>query len=67
MPDQYYNVSLFSNPGDKVQILVTSRGQICPIVFNFQDFVPIIEEEPYTEMLVQHFPINPDTYNNVGK
>ena len=30
-----YNVLLFSNPGDKVLILVTSRGQICPIVFYF--------------------------------
>ena len=34
---------------------------------SFKDFVPIIEEEQYTEMLVQHFPINPDTYGNVRK
>ena len=27
----------------------------------------MIEEERYTEMLVQHFSINPDIYGNVGK
>ena len=32
MPDQYLNVSFYSNQGYKVQILVESRGQICPIV-----------------------------------
>ena len=34
MPDQYFKVSLFSNPGDKVLILVESRGQIFLIVFH---------------------------------
>ena len=29
MPDQHFKVSLFSNPGEKVLILVKSRGQIC--------------------------------------
>ena len=33
MPKQHFNAILFSNPGDKVLILVESRGQICPIVF----------------------------------
>ena len=33
----------------------------------FKDFVPIIKEERYTEMLVQHFPINPDTHGNIVK
>ena len=27
----------------------------------------MIEDERYTEMLVQHFSINPDIYGNVGK
>ena len=30
MPDQQFKVWLFSNPGEKVLILVESRGQICP-------------------------------------
>ena len=33
-PDHHFNVSLFSNPGDKVLILVKSKGQICPVVFH---------------------------------
>ena len=33
-PDQHLNVWLSSNPGDKVQILVESMGQICPIVLH---------------------------------
>ena len=33
MQDQHFNVWLFSNPRDKVLILVESRGQIWPIVF----------------------------------
>ena len=32
--DQHLSVWLFSNPGDKVQILVESMGQICPIVLH---------------------------------
>ena len=32
--DQHLNVWLFSNPGDKVQILVESMGQICPLVLH---------------------------------
>ena len=32
--DQHLRVGLFSNPGDKVQILVESTGQICPVVFH---------------------------------
>ena len=47
--------------------MFTSRGQVYPIVFHFWDLVPMIEQQRYTEMLVQHFPINPDTYGNVGK
>jgi hypothetical protein len=31
IPDQYLGVWLFSNPGDKVQILVESTGQIFPV------------------------------------
>ena len=31
--EQHFNVWLFSNPEDKVMILVKSRRQICPIVF----------------------------------
>ena len=32
MPDQNFKVLLFSNPGEKVLILVKSRGQICPLL-----------------------------------
>ena len=31
IPDQHLSVWLFSKPGDKVQILVESTGQICPL------------------------------------
>ena len=31
--DQHFNVSMLSNPGKKVLILVESNGQICPVVF----------------------------------
>ena len=31
--NQQFNELFFSNPGDKVLILVESRGQICPNVF----------------------------------
>ena len=34
IPDQHLSVWLFSNPGDKVQILVKSMGQICPVVLH---------------------------------
>ena len=34
MQDQHFNVSFFSNPREKVLILVESRGQICPIVLH---------------------------------
>ena len=33
MQDQHFNVRLFSNPGDKVLILIEIRGQNFPIVF----------------------------------
>ena len=29
--DQHLSVWLFTNPGEKVQILVESTGQICPV------------------------------------
>ena len=32
--DQHLSVWLFSNPGDQVQILVESMGQICPVVLH---------------------------------
>ena len=34
IPDQYLSVWLFSNPMDKVQSLVKSNGQICPVVLH---------------------------------
>ena len=34
IPDQNLSVWLLSNPGDKVQILVESTGQICPVVLH---------------------------------
>ena len=45
MPNQHFRVLLFSNPGDKILILVESRGQICLIVFHiFRDLSPGLEE-----------------------
>ena len=45
MQDQLFNVWLFSNPGDKVLILVENRGQICPIVFLLsRNFFPRLEK-----------------------
>ena len=42
--DQHLSVWLFSNPGDKVQILVASTGQICPAVLHlFWNFSPGFE------------------------
>ena len=34
IPDQLLSVWLFSNPGNKVQILVESMGQICLVVLH---------------------------------
>ena len=34
IPDQYLSACVFSNPGDKVQILVESTGQIYPILLH---------------------------------
>ena len=34
IPIQHFNALFYSNPGDKALILVESRGQIFPIVFN---------------------------------
>ena len=34
IPDQLLSVLLFSNPGDKVQILVENTGRICPLVLH---------------------------------
>ena len=34
IPDQHLSVWLFSNPGDKVHILVESMGQICLVVLH---------------------------------
>ena len=34
IPDQHFSLWLFSNLGDKVQILVESTGQICPVVLH---------------------------------
>ena len=33
LSDQHFNLLFFSNPRDKVMILVESRGKICPVVF----------------------------------
>ena len=55
MQDQHFNDWLFSNPVDKVLILVESRGQICLKVFLFLDLVPWIGEYWCIKMLVWHF------------
>ena len=68
MPDRYYDLLLFSNPGNKVLILVTSRGQICPIVFNFSKTLSLLlQKERYTKIFVENFPIDPDKNGNVRK
>ena len=68
MQNQHFNVWLFSNPVDKVLILVKSRGQICSIVFLlFLDIVPWIGEQQCIEMLVLHFSSKPDMRGHVGK
>jgi hypothetical protein len=57
MLDQYYNVLLFSNPGDKVLILVTSRGQIYPIVFNFlKTLSPLLKKSDTLKCWFNIFP-----------
>ena len=41
IPDKHLNIWLFSNPGDKDQILGKSTGQICPIIlYLFWTFCP---------------------------
>ena len=35
MPKQHFNALFFSNPGDKVLILVERKRHICPIVLTF--------------------------------
>ena len=69
IPDPYFNEKLMlsSNPGDKVLILVKSRGQICTIVFHlFLDLVPWIGGQKSIKMLVHHFSNKPDMYGYVG-
>ena len=52
--------------GDKVLILVESRGQICPILYLlFLDIVPWIGEQQCIEILVRHFSNNPDICGHV--
>ena len=47
IPDQHLNVCLFSNPGEKVQILVESTGQIYPVVLHlFWTLSPGFENNP---------------------
>ena len=57
MPGQYYNVLLFSNPGDKVLILVTSRGRIGPIVFKFlKTLSPLLKKSDTLKCWFNIFP-----------
>jgi hypothetical protein len=37
--DQHLSVWVFSNPGDKVHILVESTGQICPVVLELVPWI----------------------------
>ena len=67
LPKQYFNALFFSNPGDKVLILVESRGQICPIVSLFLDLVPWIGQYWYIKMLILHFSNYLDINVYVGK
>ena len=67
-PVIHFNVKLSSNPGDKVLILVKSRGQVCTkVLSSFLDLVPWIGEQKIIEMLVQHFSNKPDIYFYIGK
>ena len=54
MPKQHFN-RLFFSSGDKVLILVKSRGPICPIVITFLDLIPWIWEVWYIKILILHF------------
>ena len=68
MSDQHFNVSLFSNPGDKVLILVKSRGQIFPLVSHFfRTLSPGFENNDKPKCWFSIFSSNPDLYGYVGK
>ena len=68
LQDQHFSVSLFSNPGGNILILVESRGQICPVVFHFfLDLSSWIGEQQYTKVLLWQFSSIPVIYDYVGK
>ena len=68
IPDSHFNALLSSNPGDMVLILVESRGTDLSRSFPFfLNFVSQIGEQRYIEVLVMHFPNNPDIHGYVGK
>ena len=57
LADQQFNVSLFSNTGEKVLILFESRGQICPIVFLlFKTYSPGLENNDTLQCWSHNFP-----------
>ena len=67
IPDQLLNLWLFSNPQDKVQILVESMGQICPVVLHL--FWTLSPRFGNTQTFKYWFSIFPTilTYDYVGK
>ena len=57
LPDQHFSVSMFSNPGGKILILVESRGQICPVVFHlFRIFPPGLDNNDTLKCWSGNFP-----------
>ena len=68
IPEYLLSVCLFSNPGDKVQILLEIMGQMCPVVLHlFWTLPPKLEKKPYIQMLIWYFSNNHDIYDYVGK
>ena len=58
MLDQHFHVLLSSNPGDKVLILVESRGLICPKVFHLFNILSAgLENNETLNFLFSIFPI----------
>ena len=64
----YFNLSLFTNPGEKVLILVESRGTICPLsVILFRTFSPRLENNNTLKWISDKFSRNPDKCVDPGK
>ena len=67
IPDHHLNVWLFSNQGDKIQILVESMGQICPVVLHLFGPCPLDLRIPLHSNVDLVFSNNLDIYDLVWK